>query len=140
MAELEPIVVTEAKKTVTPTLFKEDILTIIQQAIVNGEIQLPVGGTKLYRHEIGFDSTSSSGTGVFGAVPIYLINTSPNALNIDDVFDYFVGIGCVSMSDDNMSLGSEIWYDGETLSCYDTVGTVKAFTGITELIDTVTEL
>lgn len=70
------------------------------------------GGTKLYKHEIGFWYDTDSGTGSCGMAPIYVISTRQEPLTLTN--DWYLGINngsIVSLVDDNPIMGISISYN-----------------------------
>ena len=59
MPKLEPIVNQEPKDQLVPTFNKKEVVEIVNKGIQEGEIEIPAGGTKLYKHSFVFNRNQS---------------------------------------------------------------------------------
>lgn len=57
---LEPIVGNSPKKLPVPQFNRDEVLEVVQDGIDKGKLELPPGGTKLYRHTISFQFETHS--------------------------------------------------------------------------------
>lgn len=105
MPKLEPIVNQEPKDQLVPTFNKKEVAEVVNKGIQSGEIEIPSGGTKLYKHTI----THAGPT-------IVIINLEDTSITKDNIMTKFYE--CISCYVKGVSPQRKMIYDAFEKTLY----------------------
>ena len=75
---LEPIVGNSPKELPVPQFNRDEILEVVQDGIDKGKVELPSGGTKLYKHDIEIKLTGSTRSSIVTIITNFSQNIEKN--------------------------------------------------------------